>query len=294
MGEPSFGEVLAELRALRSEVDDLRPLRSEVESLRRQVADGTTPPGHDQLPRPSDGQARSTAADEPAPDAGRAVVDRRAALRTGLIAAGAAAIAIAADAQPAAAASGSSLVLGSQANACTGATIMAVNAPKTVGLGVWDVSRAALLPGYFAAIEGHAKGTTFNVGVEGYAEGTHLGVRGVSDSGTGVSGQGATGVAGVSPSGGTGVGVSGEGYVGVDGSSNPASGLAGVRGSGFIGVLGKGAIGVSGRNDSTDGLAVEAEGSLGTGIVTRGEKANLRFEIPSGFTSRGAPTGDNF
>jgi hypothetical protein len=262
MGDPSFGDVLAELRALRSEVEDLRPLRDEVHDLRQRVGVSPTgsPPGpvaivEDLVPGAS---TDPNAPASPAPASGP--MDRRAALRAGLLAAGVAVVAVAADASPAAAANGSPITLGSQANTATGATITAVSAPEaTVGFGVWDVSRAALTPSTYPAIGGHAKGSSFNVGVEGLGEGFNTGVEGTSTDGYGVVGH--------------------------------AVGHVGVAGTGITGVDGKGtAVGVSGS--ATNGTGVYATSSNGSGLLAVGVRNHIK--LPAVVPSRVAPTADAF
>jgi len=81
MSEPTFAEVLAELRALRNEVAELRPLRVEVESLRRQVVDAVPTPGHPVSPSVVCGAVQPPVAPGPAAGVRGGVVDRRGALR---------------------------------------------------------------------------------------------------------------------------------------------------------------------------------------------------------------------
>ena len=136
----------AEVAALSAE---LAALRAEVADLRRQLVTGSSDPGGGAAP--------------PAPDP-RAPVGRRQALRTGVAVAGAAvAGAVLLDRQPAAAANGSNLILGSANQSASAVTAFAVTGNSTqTGFGVVDNSIAADAYYRHPSVLAHAKGNGYN------------------------------------------------------------------------------------------------------------------------------------
>lgn len=147
--------------------------------------------------------------------------DRRAFLRRGtaVVASTAAAVVAATglDAAPAAAANGGSIILGSQSNAASLATGIAVSgSDRGYGLGVTDNGLGAWPYGLKeGAIFGAARNQAFEAGVAGYGATYAAGVYGQSESGVAVQGEGgAIGVQGRAPTG-SGVGVYGSGEWGV-------------------------------------------------------------------------------
>jgi hypothetical protein len=122
--------------------------------------------------------------DEAATPDRRHFVRAAAAAATGAVVGGAALLA---DASPAAAADGNSLVIGDAGNTGTHATGLAVTGKNAgYGLGVTDNGLASVPAS--PAVFGHAQGTNFTTAVLGLAQGSSTGVAGAGDTGVGVFG----------------------------------------------------------------------------------------------------------
>ncbi|HEV7721845.1 MAG TPA: hypothetical protein VGO60_11195 [Iamia sp.] len=154
--------VEAENRALRTELAAVRGERSET-------------PGRAAAP----GAAAPT------------TVGRRQALRTGLAAAGAAAVAaVVVDGAPAAATNGEAIAIGNATQTGTSPTRLQVTGGgKTYGFGVVDNTPDPGIGLFQPAIYGHAQAQSFFAGIQGVGEDAAVGVYGQSEGNAGVYGK---------------------------------------------------------------------------------------------------------
>lgn len=255
------GELLEVVRAQRQQVDDqqrqIEQLRIELTGLRQRLdrlgdAAPVGPAPDPNGPGPDVERAVGRTDAAPVPSAG-SVPDRRSFVRVGA-AAGAAAAAgwlVAAQADPVAAATGDSLVLGHVDNVASGGTGLEVTGShRPYGVAVTD-NGLGTVPGEIeAAVLGHTDAGAFQQGVVGYATNVGIAVWGRNDvSGVGVRGDcaGGHGVEGRA-FGPASIGVYGvaDEYMGVRGDATTGYGVFGYASGSGTAVQGSSTSGIGG------------------------------------------------